>query len=200
MASIGHILIILGAYLIGSVSAAIIVCKSLNLPDPRDSGSNNPGATNVLRIGGKLPALLTLAGDMFKGLLPVATATYLKLPDSVIALVALAAFLGHLFPVFFQFKGGKGVATALGALIGATPITGLLAVATWLATCLVFRISSLAALVTFSAVPLFLLMRGQGALATGFAAIAVLLFYTHRSNIARIRKGEEPRVGKSATR
>jgi len=145
-----NILIIVAAYLFGSLSSAVIVCRLFSLPDPRTHGSNNPGATNVLRLGGKLPAALTLVGDMLKGLLPVVLANYLGRQPEVLALVAIAAFAGHIFPLFFQFKGGKGVATALGALIGAMPIVGLLAIATWLAVCLLSRISSVAALTTFT--------------------------------------------------
>lgn len=189
------LLFLLAAYLVGSVSSAIIVCRTLGLPDPRQHGSNNPGATNVLRIGGKGAAAMTLAGDMLKGLLPTLIATWAGFQPIVIAGVAVAAFAGHLFPVFFQFRGGKGVATALGALLGAAPVAGLLALASWLAFSLAFRISSVAALCSFVLVPLFLLIKGQHYLAAGFTVIAVMLFFTHRSNLARLRAGTEPRLG-----
>ena len=192
------ILMVLTAYLIGSVSSAIIICKLMGLPDPRQHGSQNPGATNVLRIGGKLPAALTLVGDMLKGVIPVAVAGLLQMPGWVLALVAIAAVIGHLLPVFFGFKGGKGVATALGALIGAAPIAGFLAISTWLAVCLVFRISSVAALATAALAPLYLLTGGSTALAVGFAVIAALLVYTHRSNLQRLVQGTEPKVGQRA--
>lgn len=197
MALAGQIILVIGAYLVGSVSAAIITCRMFRLPDPRTSGSNNPGATNVLRVGGKIPALVTLLGDMLKGLVPVIVANYLGTPQHFVALIGIAAVLGHVFPVFFQFRGGKGVATALGTLAGAAPVIGLLAITTWLATCLLFRISSVAALVTFALVPLFLLIQNSNWLALGFTVIGLLLFYTHRSNLQRLLKGEEPKLGKT---
>lgn len=188
--------LIAGAYLIGSVSSAIIVCRLFGLPDPRDQGSGNPGATNVLRLGGKVPAALTLVGDMLKGLIPAIIATSLAgISDTVVALAVLAAFLGHLFPVFFGFRGGKGVATALGALIGASWLSGLIAIACWLAFSLVTRISSAAALATFTCVPVVLWINGYNALAIAFTLITLMLFYTHRSNIARLIAGTEPRIG-----
>jgi len=185
------------AYLIGSVSAAILVCRLMGLPDPRTTGSGNPGATNVLRVGGKLPAGLTLLGDALKGLLPVVITALILPHPPTIALVATAAFLGHLYPVFFDFRGGKGVATAFGALLGLNLQAGLLAVVTWLAICLAFRMSSLAALVTFTLVPLYLMTSGQTAFALTFVVIAGFLFYTHRTNIQRILAGTEPKLGKS---
>jgi len=192
------LLLILAAYLIGSVSSAILVCRAMKLPDPRTHGSNNPGATNVLRLGGKGAAALTLLGDMLKGFIPTLCTALITPSTHVLALVAIAAVAGHLWPVFFQFRGGKGVATALGALLGAAPLTGALALASWMALCLVFRISSVAALGTFLLVPLFLLIQGQPKLAAGFAVVTVLLFITHRANLARLRAGTEPRLGKKS--
>lgn len=189
---------VLAAYLIGSVSSAILVCRACKLPDPRNHGSNNPGATNVLRIGGKGPAAMTLVGDMLKGLIPALVTSLAGFQPLVVACVSVAAFAGHLFPVFFQFRGGKGVATALGALLGAAPVAGLLALVSWLAFSLVFRISSVAALGSFILVPLFLLMKGQTQLAIGFAVIAVMLFFTHRTNLQRLRAGNEPRIGQKS--
>jgi len=189
------ILLILAAYSFGSLSSAVLVCRLFRLPDPRSAGSNNPGATNVLRLGGKLPAALALIGDMLKGLLPVLLALYLDRQANIVALVAIAAFAGHLLPVFFNFRGGKGVATALGALLGATPTIGFLAIATWLAVCLLCRISSVAALATFSLVPVYLYTQGYTVLSLGFGFIAAALFVTHRSNISRLFAGTEPRVG-----
>ncbi len=169
----------------------------MGLPDPRDSGSGNPGATNVLRVGGKLPAGLTLLGDALKGLLPVAVTAIVIPHPPTIALVAFSAFLGHLYPVFFDFRGGKGVATALGSLFGLSMQLGLIAVVIWLATCLAFRISSLAALITFSVMPLVLLVKGGSAYALIYAFIAAFLFYSHRANIKRLLAGTEPKVGRS---
>lgn len=186
---------VIGAYLLGSVSAAIIVCRLFRLPDPRSAGSNNPGATNVLRLGGKVPALVTLLGDMLKGLLPVAIGNLIGLPAIYLTLIAVAAVIGHLFPLFFQFRGGKGVATALGAVLGAAPTIGLLALTTWLVVCLVTRISSISALTTFLLVPVYFLIQGQPILAGGFMIIAALLFYTHRSNIQRLIQRTEPKLG-----
>lgn len=185
------------AYLAGSVSAAILICRMMNLPDPRESGSGNPGATNVLRVGGKLPAALTLIGDALKGLLPVAITGLIIPHPPTVALVAFAAFLGHLYPVFFDFRGGKGVATALGGLFGLSMQIGLLAVVTWLVICLAFRMSSLAAMVTFLVVPFILLTSGHTAFAIVYVVVAILLIYTHRGNVKRILDGSEPRLGKS---
>lgn len=168
----------------------------MNLPDPRDAGSGNPGATNVLRVGGKLPAALTLLGDALKGLLPVAITGLIVPHPPTVALVAMAAFLGHLYPVFFDFRGGKGVATALGALFGLSMQIGLLATVSWLVICIAFRISSLAALVTFILVPFMLLTAGHNAFAMVYVVIAGFLFYSHRENIKRILAGTEPKLGK----
>ena len=184
------------AYLAGSVSTAIIVCKAMGLKDPRTEGSGNPGATNVLRVGGKLPAALTLLGDALKGFLPVVITTALVDHSATIALVAFAAFLGHLYPIFFDFRGGKGVATAFGALLGLDLTIGALALLTWMAVSLVSKRSSLAALVSFVLVPFYLLFEGQITYAVGFAMIGVFLFYTHRSNIQRLIAGTEPLIGK----
>ncbi len=185
------------AYVVGSVSAAILICRLMNLPDPRESGSGNPGATNVLRVGGKLPAGLTLLGDALKGLLPVAITGLIIPHQPTVALVAMAAFLGHLYPMFFDFRGGKGVATALGALFGLSMQIGILATVTWLVVCLAFRISSLAALVTFTLVPLYLVTGGHTAFALVYVVIAGFLYYSHRENIKRIIAGTEPKLGKS---
>ena len=190
------LLVAVMAYLAGSVSAAILVCRAMGLADPRSAGSGNPGATNVLRVGGKLPAALTLLGDGLKGFLPVViTAAVIDHPPTI-ALAALAAFMGHLYPVFFQFEGGKGVATALGALLGIDITVGGLALLTWLAISLAFKRSSLAALVTFALVPVYLLFEGQSVFAFGFVMIGGFLFYTHRGNIQRLVDGSEPTIGK----
>ncbi|MEM7377640.1 MAG: glycerol-3-phosphate 1-O-acyltransferase PlsY [Pseudomonadota bacterium] len=184
------------AYAVGSISSAVLVCRLLGLPDPRGEGSGNPGATNVMRIGGKGAAAATLAGDAGKGLLPTALAAGLIGTEGAVAACALGSFVGHVWPVWFQFKGGKGVATALGALFGTSLLVGVLAGATWLAVALAFRISSLAALATFAAVPAYLYMStGSALLTASFTVIAAVLFVRHRDNIGRLLRGEEPRIG-----
>lgn len=168
----------------------------MGLPDPRSTGSKNPGATNVLRIGNKKAAGVTLLGDMLKGLLPTIIAISLDANPVIIALTALGAFLGHLYPVFFGFNGGKGVATAIGATFGLSLVSGLLVATTWLAMSLVFRISSLAALIAFAAAPVFLwLTEGLLAYSAVMSFIALLLFWRHRENIQRIIDRTEPKIG-----
>lgn len=183
-------------YLIGSVSSAIVVSALLRLPDPRTSGSRNPGATNVLRLGSKIGALLTLAGDIAKGLLPVlAVSCWISDHALLLAATGLGAFLGHLFPLYFKFTGGKGVATALGVVLAIHPLIALIQIATWLLVALVFRYSSLAALVTAAATPLYLWLAGDE---TSFivlgAVLAVLLFWRHRQNIERLIARTESKV------
>lgn len=191
-----HYLFPVIGYLIGSVSAAILVCKVAGLPDPRTQGSGNPGATNVLRVGGKGPAAITLLGDAAKGLLPVLAAMLVGIPPLWVGLTALAAVLGHLFPVFFQFRGGKGVATSFGAIFGISWLAGLLTIATWLAISLTFRYSSLAALTSMVLVPLYLWITTRSMeLALCGALIGVLIFWRHRANIARLLNGTEPKIG-----
>ena len=187
------------AYLLGSVSSAVIVSRLMKLPDPRRQGSGNPGATNVLRLGGKTAAALTLAGDIAKGALPMAFAHSLGVSDGVLGATGFAAFLGHLYPVFFGFKGGKGVATALGVLAVGAPAVAAVLVATWLATAALFRFSSLAAIVAAVAAPLATwYLDSRPALVAMCAAIAVLLIWRHRANIRRLVAGEESRIGRKA--
>lgn len=184
------------AYLMGSLSTAVIVSKLSGLPDPREQGSKNPGATNVLRLGGKKAAALTLAGDALKGLIPLLLAHALAAPPEVLAAVGLAAFLGHLYPVFFGFKGGKGVATALGVLSGFSGWVGLAVLATWILTAWLFRFSSLAALVAATLSPVYVWFLLHSPVLTGAAiSMALLLISRHRSNIERLLKGEESRIG-----
>ena len=191
-----HYLFPVIGYLIGSVSAAILVCKVAGLPDPRTQGSGNPGATNVLRVGGKGPAAITLLGDAAKGLIPVLAAMLIGIPPLWVGLTALAAVLGHLFPVFFQFRGGKGVATSFGAIFGISWLAGLLTIASWLAISLTFRYSSLAALTSMVLVPLYLWITTRSmALAVCGALIGVLIFWRHRANITRLLNGTEPKIG-----
>ncbi len=190
-----NLLLPLCAYLVGSVSSAIIVSKLMGLPDPRTSGSNNPGATNVLRLGGKKAAVITLLGDVLKGLLPVLVAKMLTASSSTIALVGISAFLGHLYPLYFGFKGGKGVATAAGVFIGISGVVTLILIGIWLTTAFVFRYSSLAALVATISAPLLVWL-----LVPGFpffimaCVIAAFLFWRHRENIARLIRGEESKI------
>ncbi len=186
----------LAGYLIGSISTAIIVCKAMRLPDPRSEGSGNPGATNVLRVGGKTAAAITLIGDALKGFIPVFIASKLGASHLIIGLTAVAAVLGHLFPLFFQFKGGKGVATSIGAIFGIAWLVGLLTVTTWLALSLTFRISSLAALGSLLILPMYLwIITKSPALVACGVVIGVLVFIRHKANIARLLKGEEPKIG-----
>jgi glycerol-3-phosphate acyltransferase PlsY len=183
-------------YLAGSISTAIIVCRAMGLPDPRSEGSCNPGATNVLRFGGKKAAAITLAGDFLKGVLPVLLARWAGLDEIGLALTALAAFLGHLYPVFFGFEGGKGVATAFGAILGLSWPVALAALATWLFMAFVVRISSLSALTAAVLAPLF--AWGFGLSGVPFAAVLVmvgLLIWRHRSNIQHLLAGTEDKIG-----
>ena len=188
------------AYLIGSVSFAVLMSKAFDLPDPRTYGSNNPGATNVLRSGKKAAAALTLLGDAAKGWLAVSLAQHLMPSDyKLVALVVLAVFLGHVFPVFLRFQGGKGVATALGVLLALNVWLGLAALATWLVAALVFRLSSLAALLAATGAPFYAALLGmprEYILASGL--ITLLLFWRHKRNIRNLLSGTESRIGRKA--
>ena len=189
------ILLPLGGYLLGSVSSAVLVSKLMGLPDPRQSGSGNPGATNVLRLGNKPAAALTLLGDVLKGVLPVLIAKYLDADTTGIALAGLGAFLGHLFPVFFGFVGGKGVATSLGIFLALNPLIAGSQVALWALMALVFRYSSLAALGTALATPVLLAWQMDDPVLTGFGIIlAALLVFRHRANIVRLVQGNESKI------
>ncbi|CAG4907420.1 glycerol-3-phosphate 1-O-acyltransferase PlsY [Paraburkholderia gardini] len=188
------------AYLIGSVSFAVIVSAAMGLADPRSYGSKNPGATNVLRSGNKLAAILTLLGDAFKGWLAVWLTSHFGphygLDDPAIALAAIAVFLGHLYPVFFRFKGGKGVATAAGVLLAINPVLGIATMLTWLIIAFFFRYSSLAALVAAVFAPLFdVFLFGANIIALAVLAMSALLVWRHRSNIAKLLAGKESRIG-----
>lgn len=186
------ILLIGAGYLLGSVSSAILVCRLMALPDPRAHGSGNPGATNVLRVGGKKAGAVTLFGDMLKGLLPVLAAQWLGASSTLVAGVAVAAILGHLFPVFFGFRGGKGVATALGALLGASWPVGLAVMLTWLIVFGLSRISSLSALSAFVLAPLYAWwLQGEAVFVAAVGLITLLLIWRHRSNIRKLLGGTE---------
>ncbi len=184
------------AYLLGSVSTAVVVARVMDLPDPREIGSKNPGATNILRYGGKTAALLTLAGDVLKGAIPVLIVRELTTDTVVITLTGFGAFLGHLFPVFFSFRGGKGVATALGVWFALNPWVGLALLVTWLLMALVFRYSSLSALVASAVAPVYVAWLAPGA--TYFSTIIVMsgiLIFRHRSNIRHLIAGTEAKIG-----
>ncbi len=183
-------------YLAGSISTAILVCRAMGLPDPRQEGSRNPGATNVLRFGGKKAAAITLAGDFLKGLLPVLLARWAGLDETGLALTALAAFLGHLYPVFFGFEGGKGVATAFGVILGLSWPVALAALATWLFMAFVARVSSLAALAAAALTPLFGWVFGLGSVPfVALLFMVALLVWRHRSNIRNLLAGAEDKIG-----
>ena len=189
--------LIVAAYLIGSISSAIIVCRLMGLPDPRSEGSNNPGATNVLRIGGKKAAAITLLGDMLKGVLPVAVGHLFDVSTLTFALAALAAFLGHLYPVFFGFKGGKGVATALGTQFGLYWGIGLAVAGIWLFMAKVVKISSLSALVSMALAPVIIYwIWPADELIVMQIIMSIILFWRHKSNIQRLISGEESLIGK----
>ncbi|APW40583.1 glycerol-3-phosphate acyltransferase [Rhodoferax koreense] len=199
------ILATLAAYLLGSLSFAVIVSRVMGLSDPRTFGSKNPGATNVLRSGSKKAAVITLLLDGLKGWLPVALVGWYGkrygLEEGTQALVGLAAFLGHLYPVFFRFQGGKGVATALGVLFGVHWLLGLATVLTWLIIAVFFRYSSLASLVSAVFAPVFYLLVSGVAwysdtrITLAICVMSLLLFYRHRENIARLLAGKESRLG-----
>ena len=190
-----ELLLIVGGYLFGSISSAIITCRVVGLPDPRSQGSGNPGATNVLRIGGKKAAAITLLGDMLKGLIPVLVAKFLGAGMAVQAATAVAAFLGHLYPVFFGFQGGKGVATLLGVLLGIHWPVGLLTVATWLLIARIFKISSLAALLSILVTPLYIWwLIPDRSLIIAMLLMGALLFWRHRANIKNLMEGTEGEI------
>lgn len=185
------------AYLLGSISSAIIVCRLMGLPDPRTQGSNNPGATNVLRLGGKKAAAITLLGDALKGLIPVLIAHALNASALIIALTGMAAFLGHLYPVFFGFKGGKGVATAMGVQFGLSWMIGLSVVTIWLFIAKIMNISSLAGLIAMAAAPLIVWWFWPAPEVIIMQVVmSILLFWRHRSNIQNLLGGKEGKISK----
>jgi glycerol-3-phosphate acyltransferase PlsY len=203
------LLAVIAAYLVGSLSFAVIVSRSMGLNDPRTYGSKNPGATNVLRSGSKAAAVVTLLLDAFKGWLPVMLVKWFGerygLGDGTVAMVGLAAFTGHLFPVFFRFEGGKGVATALGVLLATSWLLGLSTGLTWLAIAYFFRYSSLASIVASVFAPVYYLFGGGVAwaldksVALTTTIMALLLIWRHSENISRLVKGTESKLGKKKT-
>ena len=193
-----EILAVAAAYLLGSVPFAVLSSRLFGLADPRTYGSGNPGATNVLRSGNKKAALVTLLGDALKGWLAVFLAQHFGLGEVTIALVALAVFLGHLFPLFLKFKGGKGVATAAGVLLALDPWLGLLTLATWLLVAYVSRYSSLAALLAALLAPLYAAtLHGADSLFGVVVLIALALIAKHWGNLQRLMAGQEGRIGGS---
>jgi len=203
MSTLYSALAVLAAYLIGSLSFAVIVSRVMGLKDPRTYGSHNPGATNVLRSGSKAAAILTLLLDAFKGFVPVAfVALYGErwgLGEGTVALVGLAAFLGHLWPVFFRFHGGKGVATAAGVLFGMNPWLGLATLLTWVIIAAFFRYSSLASIVSAVFAPFYqLLIWGGGPPALAITVMGLLLLWRHDANIRKLLSGTESRIGQKA--
>lgn len=189
-------LFIILSYLMGSLSTAIIVCKLMGLPDPRSQGSGNPGATNVLRIGGKRAAAITLFGDLLKGFIPIALARVFITEPLWLALIAFAALLGHLFPIFFRFQGGKGVATSFGMLLGLSWPTALVVLVTWLLMAAIFRISSLSALTASLVAPLAMLWFSPHVEFFWMTcAMTLVLLISHRSNLRNLFAGKEGKIG-----
>lgn len=193
-----YLFVIIG-YLAGSIASAVVVCRLLRLQDPRTAGSGNPGATNMMRLHGKNPALLTLAGDVLKGLLPVLLAAAWHQPTAVLALTGLAAFTGHLYPVFFGFQGGKGVSTLIGVLFGIYWMLGLAFIVTWLLVAALFRYSSLSGLVAALLAPVYaalLLPHWLVVLCVGL--MSLMLIWRHRSNIRNLLNGSEEKIGQNS--
>lgn len=188
------IIFIVIAYLFGSLSSGTIVCKLMGLPDPRTQGSNNPGTTNVLRIGGKWAALITLLGDALKGVIPVVLARLFHVEGIALGFVALGAFLGHLYPIFFKFQGGKGVATFFGTMFALAVPLGLALVVTWLIIALLFRYSSLAAITATILAPVYVIIFQHYHYFIPIVVIAVLILWKHKANIKRLRFGTEGKI------
>ena len=205
MSTVYSLLATVAAYLLGSLSFAVIVSRAMGLNDPRTYGSKNPGATNVLRSGSKAAAVVTLLFDALKGWLPVVLVRAFGAPyglgEGTVALVGLAAFLGHLWPVFFRFEGGKGVATALGVLLGVSGWLGLATLLTWILIAFFFRYSSLASLVAAAFAPLYYVLGGgvawyaEPSVGLAITVMSALLVWRHRENIRRLIKGTESRLG-----
>lgn len=195
MFTITQISLIIIAYLLGSINCSIIICKLMKLPSPRSIGSGNPGSTNVLRLGNKKAAIMTLLGDALKGVIPVIIAHIFNFPPLIIAIVALAAVIGHIFPIFFKFRGGKGVATALGVLIAFSPLVGLLSCLTWLIIAILFKYSSLASLLAVACAPIYAYFLINSAVIWPLIVIAILVIVRHTANIKRLCNGTESKIG-----
>lgn len=193
-----QILMVVGAYLLGSINSAIIVSKAFSLPDPRELGSGNPGATNVLRTGNKMAAAITLAGDLLKGLLPVIAVDLLTANSILIAATGVAALLGHMYPLYYQFKGGKGVATTLGVLLGFNSLLGIFWIVLWLLSALITRYSSLSALVATLLVLIISWFWANNIwLSASMLVITIFVFWRHRTNIKNLLNGSESKLGNS---
>jgi glycerol-3-phosphate acyltransferase PlsY len=191
-ATLTTLALIVFAYLLGSISSAILLSKLMGFTDPRSEGSNNPGATNVLRIAGKKAAIFTLVGDCLKGLIPVLLAHWLSDDPVVIALTGFSAFLGHCFPLYFGLKGGKGVATAIAVSVGYEWLVGAIIITIWLLFAKVFKISSLAAIIAFTVLPALIYWQDTSWVTTGiFALMSSILIWRHKSNIQRLFQGTE---------
>ncbi len=190
---INQLLIILFAYLVGSVSSGIIVSQFFNLPDPRTIGSKNPGATNVMRSGNKKAAILTLLGDLLKAILVLAIAEYLGFNDLIIVCVALAVLIGHIYPIFYKFRGGKGVATAIGILIALNFKLALIVASIWLLVFGIWRYSSLAAIVAAISAPIvaIFILRDQSLYCIAFTLITIIILIKHQANIKKLLSGTE---------
>ena len=192
------LIMIVAGYLVGSLNMAIITCKLFGLPSPCEKGSGNPGATNVLRLGGKSAAAVTLAGDVLKGFLPVIIAGTCNFTPATISVVGIAAVLGHILPVFHGFQGGKGVATLIGVMFGFSWIVGIVFAGVWLVTAAIFRYSSLASLVATAVSPVTVFICFSVQPAVFFVMLALLVIFRHHENIHRLVNGMESRIGEKS--
>lgn len=184
--------VVVGSYLLGSISSAIIVCRLMGFDDPRKDGSGNPGATNVKRLYGVKPAAITLAGDSLKGFLPVLFAGMMEWSPLLVFLIGFAVFIGHLYPVFFGFKGGKGVATMMGVMVGLSLPIGVAVVGTWLFVAKVLKISSISALIASALAPVYIYFLGADVSWVYLSSLMmIILFWRHRSNIKKLIEGLE---------
>lgn len=195
MSHIIDVSLIVLAYLFGSISSAVVVSKIWRLPDPRTVGSKNPGATNVLRQGKKLPALITLLGDALKAVIPVLIAKWLGLAPMVQAAVVLAACLGHMYPVFFKFKGGKGVATGFGGILALTWPIGLITLATWAIVARIFKYSSLSALIAYILLPVYIWTFSNRGYIIPITLLSLIVIIKHHQNIKNLIQGKESKIG-----
>jgi acyl phosphate:glycerol-3-phosphate acyltransferase len=190
-----NVILIFIAYGVGSLSSAIIVCRLWGLPDPRTLGSKNPGATNVLRLGGKIPALVTLLGDSLKAFIPILLAKYLGASPFLQAILVLMTCLGHIFPIFFGFKGGKGVATGLGGVLALSWPLGMAVIGLWLIMAAIFRYSSLAAITAFSLLPCFVYVFSNKQYFFPLLCLAIIVVFKHHANIKKLYLGQEKKIG-----
>ncbi len=193
------LILIIIAYILGSINSAILICKLMRLPSPRSVGSGNPGATNVLRLGNKKAAALTLTGDVLKGIIPVLASHLLHFPVSILCWIAFAAILGHIFPIFFGFQGGKGVATAMGAIFAVHIFLGLAIGVTWLLIAALFRMSSLSSIVAMILMPVYAYFLLGQTTTCPLVLIAILILFRHRANLKRICTGKEPKIGRKGS-